>query len=317
MKCSLAHLALLVLLATPALAQAISPEELAFWQSVSATNDPAELRAYLNAYPNGAFTALAIDRLQQAAPPGQAQLSPVRPPPTSVPASLARLAPTRPSFRLVDGVTLDLDATGVRNASNLRLTVVPAGTQVAVADPDRLVLESTPVPAKRLRLTIPSGSPGADEVRLYYIPNTGSTYLLAASAPVIIEAGVPGATLVSALGREAAQIGPIRFEANHRGRPMLIQGAFLSMKPSTEWNAQWFAGQAVEQLNRQVLIMSVGPAERDRGSIRLDGRGGLRDRRVGRGHVGFCFRTQDRGPRPGFSNANLLGQRQARRSCGA
>jgi hypothetical protein len=252
-KGTFACLALVFFLSAPALAQSTSPEELAFWQSVSATDDPVELRAYLSAYPSGAFVAIARYRLQQRSAPS--------PSPVPVPAassSLARLVPIRPSFRLVDGVTLDLDATGVRNASNLRLTVVPASAPIAVAEPDRLVLDSTAVLATRLRLTIPSGPPGADELRLYYIPNTGTAYVLAARAPVTIEAGVPGAMLVRDLGREAAQLGPIHFEANHRGRPMLIQGAFLNLRPRAEWNVLWFAGQTVEQASRQTLIMTIG-----------------------------------------------------------
>jgi hypothetical protein len=253
MNGTFACLALLLFLSAPARAQSTSPEELAFWQSVSATNDPVELHAYLAAYPTGAFVAIAKYRLQRRPSPS--------PSPVAIPAatsSPARLVPIRPSFRLVDGVTLDLDATALRSASNLRLTVVPATAPLAVADPDRLVLDSTAVPATRLHLTIPSGPPGTDELRLYYIPNTGTAYVLAARAPVTIEAGVPGAMLVRDLGREAAQLGPIHFEANHRDRPMLIQGAFLNLRPRAEWNVQWFTGQAVEQASRQTLIMTIG-----------------------------------------------------------
>jgi hypothetical protein len=236
--------------AAPSWAAPASPEEIAFWKSVSATNNPAELRAFLDAYPDSAFAAIARNRLalapQSAAPmPVTAQ-------------ALARMSTSRTSFRLVDGVTLDLDTTGLRNASNLRLTVVPAGAPLAIADPDRLVLDSTVVPGARMRLTIPSGPAGADEVRLYYIPNTGTEYRLAARLPVTIEAGVPGATLVRDLGREAAQLGPVRFEANHRDRPMLIQGAFLNLRPSAEWNLHWFAGLPVEQISRQTLVMTIG-----------------------------------------------------------
>jgi hypothetical protein len=238
-------------------AHATSDEETAFWQSVSATNDPVELQAYLNAYPQGAFAPIARSRLHLAA--GQPTLPAQSTPQVSQQAAaLARIAPTQPRFRLVDGVTLDLDATGLLYASNRRLTVVPIATPVAITDPDRLVLDSTVVAASHLRLTIPAGPPGADEIRLYYIPNTGTTYQLAARVPVTIEPGFPGATLVRDLGREAAQTGPLRFEANHRDRPMAIQGAFLNLRPRSEWNAQWFQGVAVEQLSRQALVMTIG-----------------------------------------------------------
>lgn len=204
----------------PVRGEPASPEEVTFWKSVSASNNPTELQAYLNAYPNGAFVAIAKNRLGLA-PPLVPPPQPVASAPVTAP-PLARLSISHPSFRLVDGVTVDLDTTGLRNASNLRLTVVPASAPLAITDPDRLALDSTAVPVARMRLTIPSGPAGADELRLYYIPNSATGYQLAARVPVTIEAGVPGAVLVRDLGREAAELGPIRFEANHRDRPMLI-----------------------------------------------------------------------------------------------
>ena len=51
------------------LAQATSPE-VAFWESIRDSDDPAEIEAYLKAYPNGQFAPLArirLDKLKQAA----------------------------------------------------------------------------------------------------------------------------------------------------------------------------------------------------------------------------------------------------------
>jgi hypothetical protein len=65
-------------LAMPALAQ--SPAELAFWKSVQNSNNPAELQAYLDAYPRGRFAALArvrIAALRKAAPAPQPSAPPV------------------------------------------------------------------------------------------------------------------------------------------------------------------------------------------------------------------------------------------------
>src|SRR5215471_17908080 len=70
----LRNLIFLVLVATwaaPCLAQApaASPAEISFWESVKDSKDPAELQAYLDKYPNGAFSALAkirLDRLKKA-----------------------------------------------------------------------------------------------------------------------------------------------------------------------------------------------------------------------------------------------------------
>jgi hypothetical protein len=45
--------------------------ELTFWQSVQASDDPVEYRAYLARFPEGAFTALAHARLASSSNLGQ------------------------------------------------------------------------------------------------------------------------------------------------------------------------------------------------------------------------------------------------------
>jgi hypothetical protein len=55
---STAALALL-LLAVPALAQDTDPADIAFWQSIQGSTNPAEYQAYLNAFPNGRFAPVA------------------------------------------------------------------------------------------------------------------------------------------------------------------------------------------------------------------------------------------------------------------
>lgn len=56
--------------------------ELAFWESIRSSENPAEYRAYLNAYPNGRFAALARTREQQYA---ARQAAPAAPPPAAPP----------------------------------------------------------------------------------------------------------------------------------------------------------------------------------------------------------------------------------------
>ncbi len=46
-----------------AIAEGVEPVELAFWQSVEASDDPKEYQAYLEQFPEGAFVALAEARL--------------------------------------------------------------------------------------------------------------------------------------------------------------------------------------------------------------------------------------------------------------
>ena len=50
-------------------AEGVEPVELAFWQSVEASNDPNEYRAYLEQFPEGAFVALAEARLAGSSGP--------------------------------------------------------------------------------------------------------------------------------------------------------------------------------------------------------------------------------------------------------
>jgi len=94
-------------------------------------------------------------------------------------------------------------------------------------------------------------------VRLYYIPRFASAYAVAARAPVTVAPGVPGAVLARDLVREAQRLGPVRFEAAHRDRPLLVQAAFLRVRSRTEWNLQWFVG-AVQQVPRHAAVISIG-----------------------------------------------------------
>jgi formylglycine-generating enzyme required for sulfatase activity len=60
--------------------------ELAFWESIKDSTYPSDYEAYLKAYPNGRFAALArarIDRLRAAAPKAQAQAPSASPSPSS------------------------------------------------------------------------------------------------------------------------------------------------------------------------------------------------------------------------------------------
>ena len=230
-------------------------EELAFWDSVQASNRAQEYLAYLNAFPGGTFAPLARRRLGELGMPGQPAA--IQPAPAQPVPAQAWVRPSRPMVQLVDGVTLDMDATALRTGSNLRVAVVPAGTPDEVADPTAFLADSVPVGPMRLRLTVPAGPPGQDEVRLYYIPRFASTYAVAARAPVTVGPGVPGAALARDLVREAQRLGPVRFEAVHRDRPLLVQAAFLRVRPRTEWNLRWFGGM-VQQVPRQAVVISIG-----------------------------------------------------------
>jgi hypothetical protein len=77
----------MIVVALAALAQpnaahaAADGAEIAFWQSVDGTKDPREYQMYLNAYPNGAFVAIAKNRLASGITTGPAPVPPPAPEP--------------------------------------------------------------------------------------------------------------------------------------------------------------------------------------------------------------------------------------------
>ena len=248
-------LALLLTWSGAALAQD-DEAEITFWQSVAHSDRPAEYEAYLEAYPNGRFAALA--RLHLKALADASGAAGTRAPVAPGKATGAWIRPTEATVRLVSGVTLDLDARVLRDSSNLRVAVMPATAPDAVADPAAFLEMTTSVEAARMHVTVPPGPPGRDEVRLYHIPRFASDYQVAARAPVTVGPGVPGAILSGDLVREAQHLGPLSFEARHRDRPLLVQAAFLRARPRTEWSERWFNGAVQEVPGRQLAVISIG-----------------------------------------------------------
>lgn len=233
------------------------------WTSVRDTRDTRELDAYIAAFPEGHFVELA--RMRAAALRGQAQAGPVAAPAAvaqgaapAVAATGAWVRPAQAEVRAIDGVIVDVDASALRASSNLRLAVVPAGAPDAIADVAAFADASTPIDAMRLHLTLPGGLPGADEVRLYHIPPSASAFQVAARAPVRVAPGVPGAVLVRDLAREARHLGPLRFEANHRDQPLLVQAQFLRVRPDTEFDARWLGPLGLVEVPTQAAALSVG-----------------------------------------------------------
>jgi hypothetical protein len=249
-----------LLLAAPALGQSLpgatDPGEIEMWKAITARGLKSDYEGYLILYPQGRFAPLARLRAGQA-PVGAPAPPPVAPSPQPAGAQAwVRAANAR--TRLVDGVVVDADASALRTSSNHRLVVVPAATPDAVADQDRFLDDSVPIGTARLHITLPVAVAGADEVRLYHIPPYGSAFVVGARAPVTVDPGVPGAVLARTLVREAIRLGPVRFEAAHRDRPLMVQAAFLHVRPRTEWDMRWFGGLPVQQVPQQVAVISVG-----------------------------------------------------------
>lgn len=237
--------------------QAQDPADLAMWQSIAHSTKPEEYRAYLETFPNGRFAGLARLRAASAAP----QAAPSPAPPTqaaAAPVAGVWLRPARASVGLVDGVVLDLDASALRRSSNLRLVIVRVGTSEAITDMNDYFANSTAIKATRLHMTVPPGPSGTDEIRLYHVPPFASAPVLAARAAVTIGPGAPGAILARNLAREAAALGPVRFEANHRNRPLLVQAAFLNQQARLAFDPRWLAAFGTTPPAANAVAITVG-----------------------------------------------------------
>eukprot|EP01037_Dinobryon_pediforme_P005956 gene5956-6027_t len=120
-------------------AQGTDPGDLAFWQSIQNSTNPAEFRAYLQVYPNGRFAELAKLRAggpgPQPAParPGgtTAQVtptpSPAPAPPVEDPASDYTIAVAPPAARVGQVISFNCSSLP-QGGSYDKLVVVPAGT---------------------------------------------------------------------------------------------------------------------------------------------------------------------------------------------
>src|ERR1700694_45772 len=68
-----------LLAAAPVAAQSTDPADLAFWQTVQNSSDPAEYEAYLQAFPHGTFATLARARMVRLMAGGAGPAAPAAP----------------------------------------------------------------------------------------------------------------------------------------------------------------------------------------------------------------------------------------------
>jgi hypothetical protein len=145
---------LAALASSPAARAAADPAEIAFWQSVQDSKDPREYQLYLNAYPNGAFAALAQSRLVPAAGPGGLQPIPLPAPGPQTVGVAAAPAPVPAPDDDPPGPALTITPAGGRvgqvftigcvnlpeNSSRDVIIVVRAGSPVLAPDtsPDQM-----------------------------------------------------------------------------------------------------------------------------------------------------------------------------------
>jgi tight adherence protein C len=102
------------------------------------------------------------------------------PPP---PPSEATVAPVQVSVRAGDLVTVDVDARALRDGSQLRLAVMPAGTPDS---PAPAIRDGVAIAPDRVRVSLRAAAPGPNEVRLYYVPPSSPDPRVAARAAVTV-----------------------------------------------------------------------------------------------------------------------------------
>jgi tight adherence protein C len=114
--------------------------------------------------------------------------APARPVETAEPAppTEAAVVPIEVSVRSGDLLTVDVDARALRDGSMHRLVLVPKGAPDDAVD---LLHEGVPIAPDRVRLSLPAATPGLNEVRLYYVPPSGSAPQIAARATVTVTDG--------------------------------------------------------------------------------------------------------------------------------
>jgi tight adherence protein C len=98
----------------------------------------------------------------------------------------AILVPVRMSVRAGEPIIVDADARALRQGSTHWLVAVPVGTP---DDAAILPRDGVPIAPERVRVSLPAATPGENEVRLYYLPPSGSEPRVGARASVMVTGG--------------------------------------------------------------------------------------------------------------------------------
>lgn len=143
------------------------------------------------------------------------------------------IVPAKEVVRIIDPIVVDIDARALSSGFQHRLAVVPAGAPDKIEDAAAFARDSVPVQPSRMRVFLPPRSAGANEIRLYYIPQFGSEFMAAARAKITVKPGAPGATEAGQLIGEAGMLGAAGFENSYRGRSLTIEGQLLRVESHT------------------------------------------------------------------------------------
>jgi hypothetical protein len=98
----------------------------------------------------------------------------------------ASVVPVRTTVRVGDLIAVDIDARALRKGSELRLNIVPVDTAEALDNVPAFVRNSVAVQPDRVRVAVAARAEGPSELRLYYIPPSGSNRVIAARHPITV-----------------------------------------------------------------------------------------------------------------------------------
>lgn len=101
--------------------------------------------------------------------------------------SSASVVPETAEVAAGQPVVIDVDATALASGSNWQIAIVPAGAPDAPPDFASLGTAAAAVAAQQMQVTLTPKTPGQDEVRLYYLPQSRSTPVVAARASIEVK----------------------------------------------------------------------------------------------------------------------------------
>lgn len=173
---------LLALVAVAAQAATATPAEIAFWQSVQNSKNPAEYQAYVSAFPHGMFVAVAAARIKEYSNGGGGQAA-AAPPAGGAVVGKGIITATPSAIDVGEQVTFTF-AKFPKPAGSDWIVVDPAGT------PDSASLTANVGGNFAILVPMDSGyklgpfPPGSYEVRwLTTLYNTKSTLQVGARTP--------------------------------------------------------------------------------------------------------------------------------------
>jgi tight adherence protein C len=96
------------------------------------------------------------------------------------------VTPARPVAAVGEPIVVDVDARALEGSSNLRVVVVPLETPDSVSNEAVFFADAKDVSATQMQVTLTAKTAGRSEVRLYAMPRSSSSYVVAARTLIMV-----------------------------------------------------------------------------------------------------------------------------------